>query len=329
VKDAHRFFVHSKDVIAKHPLQTYASALLFSPSGSLIRTAFQHEEPNWITIQPHISETWRSCLHTFENLCDAVAFSHNSNLLALAISFPSGTIRIWNADSSTFILEFQGPHADPDTYQIRFFDESAKLVIISGEIIESWDVATGTCLSTRRHERWMFLQKVPFCNDVALHASANATGEGSFKIFDTDEARDLSFLTSPHHDSKGVFNSTFSPSGRFLAVNFVTNIKVWDATSSGNMRSLELPMCNEDSKITLVKSAWVSDSALLAVGLSDGTMIVFSISNGDVLHILQSGAETTLHRASVAISYDSRKLASPSGRLVNNQANQSEHPRLN
>ncbi|CAN9427009.1 unnamed protein product [Alternaria alternata] len=54
VKDAHRFSVNSKDVIESHPLQTYASALLFSPSASLIRTAFQHESPNWITIEPDI-----------------------------------------------------------------------------------------------------------------------------------------------------------------------------------------------------------------------------------------------------------------------------------
>ena len=149
MKDAHRFAVHSKDVIENYPLQTYVSALVFSPSGSLIRTAFQHEEPNWITIKPAVSEAWSLCLHTFEQRCNAVAFSRDSNQLALA--FYDGAIRIWDADSSTYLPELQGQESHSRSmYTVRFFHDSARLAARSeyDRMIKVWDVATGACLST-------------------------------------------------------------------------------------------------------------------------------------------------------------------------------------
>jgi WD40 repeat protein len=314
VKDAHRFFVHSKDVIENYPLQTYHSALLFSPRGSLIRTAFQHEEPNWVTIEPDMSETWGSCLHTFEDSCSAVIFLQNFNQLALGLE--DGMIKIWDADSNTYLMELKSFKSDYHIERVRYFDESSKLVAVLGEyeIIEVWEVATGTCLSTQEFEQGVLHQKVPFCNDAELRAFEKATMGDSARILDTAEARESSILMSPHHDGRFKLNATFFPSGIFLLVNFKTNIKIWDATSSRHIQSLELPVRNEDSDSTFVASAWVSDSALLAVGLSNGTVIVFSIDSGDVLHILQSGDPPGWDRAkTVAISYDSKRVATPSG----------------
>ncbi|KAF1830511.1 HET-domain-containing protein, partial [Decorospora gaudefroyi] len=52
IQDARRFIMYHKGAIEGYPLQTYASALLFSPTGSLIRQLFQHEEPEAISIRP-------------------------------------------------------------------------------------------------------------------------------------------------------------------------------------------------------------------------------------------------------------------------------------
>jgi WD40 repeat protein len=318
VKDAHRFFIHSKNVIESYPLQTYASALLFSPSGSLIRTAFQHEAPNWVTIEPEISETWGSCLHTFEEKCRAVAFSHDSNHLALGLR--DGTIKIWDADSSAYLRRFENQKTGFVLNKVRFFHDSARLATIStsnggDKMIRLWDIATGTCLSTGKHDAKIFRRVIPFCKVGALKAFAKATIGDSVRIFDTAEARELSILTSPHHDTTGELKSTFSPSGRLLAVNFKTNIKIWDAISNRHTQSLELPVRNKDSNPSFVTSVWVSDSALLAVRLNDGMVIVFSVDSGDVLHILQSRAESGYESVStVALSDDSRKVASSSGR---------------
>jgi WD40 repeat protein len=320
VKDAHGFLVHSKEIIESRPLQTYASALLFSPSGSLIRTAFQHEEPSWIAIQPDISRTWGSCLHTFEEHCHGVAFSQDSNRLILG--FWNGIIKIWDTDSNTHLLELRIHESDCEIDRVRFFDKSSKFAVIldGDEAIEIWDVATGRYLSTYRHDKWASIEKFPFCNERALQAFANDTGRGSFNIFDTDQAMDLSFLTSPHHDRRNdrrEVTSIFSPLGRFLAVNFKPEIKIWDATGNRHIQSLKLPLCNKESSIPgmpFMASAWLSDAALLAVGLSNRTVVVFSVNDGDILHMLHSGAGSTFEwPRTVTISYDSRKVASSSG----------------
>jgi WD40 repeat protein len=225
-------------------------------------------------------------------------------------------IKTWDADSNTYLLELKSYESDSHIERVRYFDESSKLVAVLGvhEMIEVWEVATGTCLFTQEYDQGPLHRIVPFCNDTELRVFAKATVGDSARIFDTAEARELSILMSPHRDGRSKLNSTFSPSGRFLFVNFETNLKIWDATSKRHIQSLELPPRNEDSDSTFVASAWVSDSALLAVGLSNGTVIVFSIDSGDVLHILQSGDPPGWDRAeTVAISYDSKRVATSSG----------------
>jgi len=51
VQDTHRFIIAHKGAIENSPLQAYASALLFSPASSLVRSYFEEEEPQWIKIE--------------------------------------------------------------------------------------------------------------------------------------------------------------------------------------------------------------------------------------------------------------------------------------
>jgi hypothetical protein len=66
IRDAHRFIMYHKGALEANALQAYTSALLFSPTNSLIKRQFQHEEPEWITIKPAMSNNWSACLQTLE-----------------------------------------------------------------------------------------------------------------------------------------------------------------------------------------------------------------------------------------------------------------------
>ena len=100
VHDARRFVMYHRGAIDSYPLQTYASALLFSPSGSLIRQLFVHEEPKGITIWPAMSDGWSACLQILEghsHSVASVAFSLDSAQLASASHVK--TVKIWDASS--------------------------------------------------------------------------------------------------------------------------------------------------------------------------------------------------------------------------------------
>ena len=92
--------MYHKWAIENSPLQTYASALMFSPAGSQIRGLFEKEEPKWITIKPAMGDEWGACLQTLEGHSDEVnsaAFSHDSTRLASASG--DRTVKIWDASS--------------------------------------------------------------------------------------------------------------------------------------------------------------------------------------------------------------------------------------
>jgi len=90
----------NRGIIENNPLQTYASALVFSPARSLTRGLFKKEEPKWITIKPAIRDEWSACLQTLEGHSDSVrsvAFSHDSTRLASASD--DNMVKIWDASS--------------------------------------------------------------------------------------------------------------------------------------------------------------------------------------------------------------------------------------
>jgi WD40 repeat protein len=140
--------MYHKGVIENYPLQTYASALLFSPTGSLLRRLFQHEAPKGITIKPGMSDSWSSCLQTLEgHSCDvtSVAFSYNSVRLASASN--DGTVKIWDASSGACLqtLEDHGNCVN----SVAFSLDSARLASASDDsTVKIWDASSGACLQT-------------------------------------------------------------------------------------------------------------------------------------------------------------------------------------
>jgi WD40 repeat protein len=140
--------MYHKVAIEGYPLQAYASALLFSPTGSLIRRFFQHEEPKGVYILPTMSDDWSACLQTIEghsSTVNSVVFSHDSTRLASASW--DRTVKIWDANSGMCLQTLEGHSSTVSS--VVFSHDSMRLASASHDgTVKIWDASSGLCLQT-------------------------------------------------------------------------------------------------------------------------------------------------------------------------------------
>jgi WD40 repeat protein len=132
--DAYQFARHNQFIADLAPLQLYASALVFAPDSSTIKTLFKPHMPSWLLTPPKIEGTWRSDVLKFEGHTmpiRAIAFSPDDRLLGTCSR--DGTTRIWDTIDASCSLII--PH-DENNYlsdAIAFSSGSSKVAVAYSE----------------------------------------------------------------------------------------------------------------------------------------------------------------------------------------------------
>ncbi|KAL2886331.1 Vegetative incompatibility protein HET-E-1 [Ceratocystis lukuohia] len=298
VKDAYRFLLSNARVIEIAPLQVYNSALIFSPSKSLIKQIFSHEEPDWMKVKPRVEENWDACLQTLEGHGDgvnSVVFSNDGRRLASGSD--DQTVKIWDASSGACLQTLEGH--DDLVSSVAFSNDGQRLASGSHDnTVKIWDATSGACVQTLEGHRYG-VTSVVFSNDGQRLASGST--DKTVKTWNATSGSCVQTLEGHHY---GVTSVVFSNDGQRLASGSTDKtVKTWDATSGALLQTLE-------GHHRAVKSVVFSnDRQLLASGSYDKTVKIWDTTSGALLQTLEGHGNLV---TSVVFSNDGQRLASGS-----------------
>src|SRR2546423_1034102 len=183
IRDCRRFILSYRYILEKAPLQTYASAILFSPRNSPLRQAFLTETAPWVENFISPDEEWGPCLQTLEGHIDSVnivVFSPDGELAASGSD--DNTVRLWNTKTGESRGTLKG-HSDWVTTVV--FSPDSELIASGSDdkTVRLWDVKTGESRGTLEGHSGL-VTTVVFSPDGELIASG--CGDRTVRLWDVE-----------------------------------------------------------------------------------------------------------------------------------------------
>ncbi|KAJ8129608.1 hypothetical protein O1611_g4022 [Lasiodiplodia mahajangana] len=298
-KDAYLFLSRHILIIQQAPLQTYGSALVFSPTTSMVSKRYWEERKPLVDRKLGFKDSWtrHQTLEGNKNSVCAVAFSPDGKSLASA-SYDG--VRLYDAATRAHrqTLKVQKPS---NIGSIAFSPSGETLAIgigYSQDHIQLWDVATSVC-------RLTFSGDTSSVHTVAFSPDGNTLASCShyYKSMLWNLASDMRHQTLKGHTGR-VTGIAFASNSLLVSGSDDGTIGLWDVTTGVRQQTIE------PQKGAIWAVAVSPDGKTLASSTSrDWTVSLWNV--GDGAHIRSLEGHNSYVR-SIVFSPDGKTLASAS-----------------
>jgi WD40 repeat protein len=179
IRDARLFAMENFEVVKKHPLETYSSALVWTPRESMIRKQYIIQMSRRPRVVLGLRKTWDACELTMRHgsIVSSVAFSNDGSRVVSGSYDRS--VRIWNAVTGECEVVLEG-HSDLVT-SVAFSNDGSRVVSGSWDkSVRIWNAVTGECeVVLEGHSNRV--RSVAFSNDGSRVVSGS--GDKSVRIW--------------------------------------------------------------------------------------------------------------------------------------------------
>ncbi|KAF3937773.1 hypothetical protein ABW19_dt0204807 [Dactylella cylindrospora] len=272
IYDAKRFILQNQYVISIAPLQTYASAIVFSPSGCIVRKISNPEKIQWLNQLPSVQKEWNALLQTLEGHMGsirAVAFSPNGKILATA-----SDEMVWMWDAGTGVL-MQTLDAHETPVNDVLFSIDSKVLISSSDKIRLWDTGTGALIhALDKHAGWY--------ENLAISPNGKVLASGFVDVVALWDIEDGELIRTLEDYSGSVRSVEFSPNGKILASGDNERIILRDAATGAILQVLE----GHTESINAI--SFSSNSKILASASIDKTIKLWDMGTRTLIQTLAS-----------------------------------------
>ncbi|KAF4454061.1 Vegetative incompatibility protein HET-E-1 [Fusarium austroafricanum] len=238
IHDAFRFTMSYRQLIEEAPLQVYASALVFSPSQSVIRNLFAKDIPKWIQVSPGVKQDWGPFSQNLEGhsgQVNSIAVSMDGQLMASGSW--DNTVRIWDLESGGCLHTLTEHKHWVEA--VTFWNGEGGQLLASGSwdsTIKVWDVEEGRCIRTLHDDHWVVSIAFSPRQDKCVLASGG--GSKQISIWDADNGIKMHTLCGHSHLVRSL---AFSPlkAGQLLASGSRDHtVRIWDAFENTHIQTL-------------------------------------------------------------------------------------------
>ncbi|OTA05306.1 NACHT domain WD40 repeat-containing protein [Trichoderma parareesei] len=272
LEDAERFVFSFRPVIQETPLQVYDSALVFSPTMSIVRKTFASNSPTYIKRMPQVDTHWSACIQSIESKDRDAEWPVGIHLLSndtLVSGLHAGSVKIWDLDSASCLHDFD---IESDKAHEFAVSPEGKIAIMGERHVQIWTLQDRRCLYTLDHNLgrpYMHVSMAFSPTGDCLYALSLA---GEYTVFDLlrREAKTVQLGRVLDMRSK-----CLSKDGKLAAFFDEHEIVLWDPDANIILQELK------NIEITISTATFCQAGELLIMGAFGGEIRLTNVKTGE------------------------------------------------